>query len=117
MSAKDVLAWIVIIGAIIGAILGFDWFMCTTYAGKTYDVSVKVANVERSERFYKHTNVWVEQFISSEGREALKYHLLGHHEFTPGKSYRIVWRNKILFNIFKGFFFIAGEVIKIEEIG
>ena len=108
--------WIVIIAGIIILFLGGDWIICSTYAGRTYDVSVKVANVERSERFYKHTNVWIDQYISSESRDALKYHLLGHHELTPGGTYQIVFKNKILFNVFKGFFFIAGEVIEIKEI-
>ena len=81
---------IIILGMFILALIGW-----VTSATASYDVTVKVMNVERSDRLFPHTYVWCEQYVTGEGREALKYEFYGHHELIPGHIYRIKWHNEI----------------------
>ena len=111
------LAIILVVITLFSIMYGATWFHTFHQVGVTYDVTVKVSNVERSEHLYIHTNVWAEQYISSDNRDALVYHLLGHHdELIPGQVYRIVFTNRQRFHWLKRGFFIAGEVEKIEHI-
>lgn len=102
--------------AVFAVFYGATYFGAWTYAGRGYDVTVKVANVERSEHLFIHTNVWVDQFIASgdSGREALKYRLEGHQFLDPGKTYRIQFTNRVRWHWWKGFY-IIGVGVEIAE--
>lgn len=108
------------IGVIITAIVvifaiayGWSYLQNWTYAGRTYDVTVKVANVERSEHLFIHTNVFVDQYISSggdTGREALTYRLEGHQFLDPGETYRIQFTDRVRWHWWIGYYIIGVDV-------
>ena len=103
---------VAIVVVLFAASYGISYLECWTYAGRTYDVTVKVANVERSEHLFVHTNVWVEQFIASTeyGPDALKYRLEGHQFLNPGETYRIVFTDKVRWHWWKGYYIIGVDV-------
>ena len=118
-KVTQAIGWvIVIVVAIFALAYGYTYLDTWTYAGRDYDVTVKVANVERSEHLFVHTNVWVDQFISSgdTGREALKYRLDGHHFLNPNEVYRIEFTNRVRFHWWKGFYIIGVDVTT-EQVG
>lgn len=75
--------------------------------GLEYDVVFTVQRVEKSERWGTHTNVWIETY----GETGRVYFFEGHHEFTIGKAYRVVFVDKVHFNILHlPAFWVWGEI-------
>jgi len=117
MEVPDCFAWILLILAIIGGIYGVayagTWIGCQPNAGQKYDVIVTVQAVERSTRFGDHTNLWVRVY----GQQDITYKLIGFHNFTIGKTYRLVFVDEPYLCSYVIFWFeTRGKVLTIEEV-
>lgn len=88
-----------------------SWLGCFTFAGQDYNVTVTVQAVEKSTRFWDHTNVWVRVY----GEQDITYKLLGHHDLELGKTYHIEFRNKMVWH-WLGKFRVLGKVESIREV-
>jgi len=93
-------------------VYGATWIDCFTFAGQQYDVTVTVQAVEKSSRFWTHTNVWVQVY----GEQDITYKLYGHHDLEIGKTYHIKFRNKMVWHWLAGFH-VLGKVDTIKEAG
>ena len=100
----------IIIGVFVGLYYGVTLVYAMTYVGQKYDVIVTVQAVEHSTRFGKHTKVWVRVY----GEQDITYDLKGWHNLEVGKTYRIVFVNKLWITPIG--FNIWGEVKEITEI-
>jgi len=113
-NGSTVLVIVIILCIIIaswGLVYGSQWFYYRTYNNQEYEVTFTVYSSEQSTRFGAHTNV---QYGVSEGT-VREYHLIGHHDFEVGKTYHVVFTNRMLFHWYKGYF-IRGEVEILEQI-
>lgn len=111
LMAKLVILLILVVAG--GTLLyGVSWFECFTFAGQEYDVTVTVQAVEKSTRFWDHTNVWVQVY----GEQDITYRLHGHHDLELGKTYDIKFRNKMIWHWLAGFQVLGKvESISIKE--
>lgn len=100
-----------ILAAVIAVLLyGVSWLDCFTYAGQRYQVTVTIQAVEKSNRFWEHTNVWVQVY----GEQDITYKLQGYHSLEIGKTYQIQFKNKMVWHWLAGFQ-VLGKVENIKE--
>ena len=95
----------------VGGIYVSTWVESSTYAGREYDVVITVQAVERSTRFWEHTNIWAQVY----GEQDITYILSGFHNFEIGQTYNLNFKNKMVFHWYVGFK-ILGEVEAISVI-
>ena len=106
-----------IVGILVLVLLGvcgtyaLTWVDSSTYNGREYDVVITVQAVERSTRFWEHTNVWAQVY----GEQDITYILSGFHNFETGRTYNLKFKNKVVFHWYVGFT-ILGEVETISVI-
>jgi len=114
MDSRDVMIVVLFAGCIIGlSIIGTyaeSFFRVISYHGQRYDVIVTVQAVEHSTRFGSHTNLWGRVY----GMQDITYTFIGDIDFEVGKTYHIVFVDRIWFTIFG--FEVRGDVLNIEEV-
>lgn len=95
----------------VGVYYGQSWVKSSTYNYREYDVVITVQAVERSTRFWDHTNVWAQVY----GEQDITYILSGFHDFETGRTYNLKFTNKVVFHWYPGFV-VLGEVELISPI-
>ena len=63
-----------------------------SYAGVSNTVTIEVQNVEVSERYGEHTEVWATHSL---GDRTFRYTFIGRHDLEPGSTYRIEYVNRV----------------------
>jgi len=106
MSLAAAIATMVVLGLFYGG----TFVYAASFHGQKYDVVVTVQAVEHSTRFGEHTNVWARVY----GEQDITYKLVGYVELETGKSYRLVFVNRVWFTPFG--FEPRGDVITVEEV-
>jgi hypothetical protein len=118
MNIMDWPAWKVLTVAVLSVfmalvIIGYSigFVTANTFNGQRYDVVVTAQAVEKSTRFGDHTDVWAQVY----GDQYITYGLIGHHDLEVGKTYHIVFVNRIKFHPLNGFW-VWGEVEEITPV-
>lgn len=85
----------VIIVSMVLLVLGGVWYSYDqffSYAGVTNIAVVNVRNIEVTERYGEHTNIWADHAL---GDKTFKYTLIGNQELDIGSTYRITYVNRV----------------------
>lgn len=108
---KPALIILAILIIIYSAWYSYDRFF--SYAGVTNVITLKVQNVEVSERYGEHTVVWA---AHSYGDKTFKYTFEGRHNFVIGATYRREYVNRVRVLWISLRLALWGEITSIQQI-